>query len=907
MLLQTKFFKPVLRPALISRPHLIAWLNAGLGTGSPGFLARLTLVSAPAGFGKTTLVTSWLDQLANHSAQNNKILTAWLSLDENDNDPVRFLTYLIVALQTAIPDTGQTALSFLKSPQSSALETVLTLLLNDISQHGRPVVLVLDDYHTINTPDIHQAVTFLLEHIPPSMHLLITTRSDPPLPMSRLRASGHLVELRAADLRFSLDETGRFFHQVMGITLSSEETAALEQRTEGWVAGMQLAALSMHGQENVSQFINDFAVSHRFILDYLTDEVLAQRPKGTRNFLLQTSILKRLCGPLCDRVTGRDNSQSILEQLEQVNLFLIPLDGERRWFRYHHLFADVLRQRLQHEQPHDLNDLHRRAQVWMEQNGLVDEAVAHAFAGGDFEQAARLIEKVYGAKWQTGEIKSLQNWLAALPEASWRTHPRLWLVQAWADMTVGNFVAADAQLKGAEAALDALDGDQANLLRPELLAFRASYASLVQDPNAVELAEQALQTLPGDYWMRGMLGVFLGAAYYTLGDLETALEVLLAQAPDPQLSTIGDQPHQIHLLAFSGMIYHAMGNLRQAREKVYQALELAEPGGMPILYVGTLLAYMAASLVLYELNELDEVEAILSRCVDQAEQFGSAEVQVFALSGLSRLYLARNDLSQAARYTVQVDALLEEKTFTPSIIAYVEYHRFLLQMKQNNYVAAADWVEVQDDRPGPLNAYAFHRVALPQFLLAQRRYEAALDTLSTLIQESRKSGHGALLIKALVLQALVFQAMGHSVKALGTIGEAIELAEPENFIRAFTDEGESLCKLLEEYLVHITMRPETWSDTLRPRLMTFTRKLLATFSSVADFSTMQPMPLIDPLSSREQEVLHLIAEGASNRDIADRLVIAVPTVKKHVSNIMSKLNASSRTQAVAEARTLDLL
>lgn len=393
VLLQTKLFKPALRPSLITRNHLINRLNDGLGKGTQGFAARLTLVSAPAGFGKTTLVTAWLAQIAAHPSQFSGARVAWLSLDENDNDPIRFLTYLTAALQTAVPGLGEMAVPLLRSSQPPAAEAILTLLLNDIGRNDQPLILVLDDYHVIESAAVHQALTFLLDHQPPQLHLLITTRSDPALPLSRLRGRGQMVEIRGNDLRFTFDEVQLFFEQVKGLTLLNEETAALEQRTEGWIAGLQLAAvamqspLSMKERDDLPRFIAAFTGSNRFILDYLTDEVLEQRPKGTRDFLLQTSFLRRLCGPLCEAVTGQRESQALLERLEHANLFLTPLDEQRYWYRYHPLFAEVLQARLRQSGGDQLPELHRRAAVWHKSQDMIDEAIHYALAGADFEEA----------------------------------------------------------------------------------------------------------------------------------------------------------------------------------------------------------------------------------------------------------------------------------------------------------------------------------------------------------------------------------------------------------------------------------------------------------------------------------------------------------------------------------------
>ena len=892
VLLQTKFFKPALRSTLINRQHLTDHLHASVGNGTNGFAVRLTLVSAPAGFGKTTLISTWLAQFSAVRSQSLDKRSVWLSLDENDNDPIRFLVYLIGALQTAVPEVGQTAVHLLQSPQPPTLTTVLTLLINELSQTPIPLILVLDDYHLVTTPAIHQALAFLLEHLPPQLHLVLITRSDPPLPLSRLRAQGQIVEIRAHDLRFAVSEAGQFFQQVMDLPLSDEETRALDERTEGWVAGLQLVALSLKGRHDRADRIAEFTGSHRFIIDYLTEEVLNQQSDAVREFLLATSILERVCGPLADALTQSTSGQATLEYLEQSNLFLIPLDDKRCWFRYHQLFADVLRQHLQQTHPDALPTLHFRAQAWLARQGLTHEAVNHALAGHDYDQAARLIEEIHGQKWQIGEIQTVQDWLAAIPSASWQSHPRLWLVQAWANMTVGEFAQADEKLKGAEASLALLDQETAHTMRPEVLAFRASYATLTQDPSAVELAQQALDVLPADYWLRGMLVVFLGAAYYVMGNLNAALDVLLPATSFPQ-AALAAQAHGIHLLAFTGMVLLARGSLREATVMVRRSVALAEPGGIPIPYVGTLMAYMSASLILYEQNELDEVETYLTRCWEQAVNFGSYEVQVFSLSGLIRLNLVRDNLGAAVEYNRQMNILLQEHTFTLSIMAYVDYARFQLLLKQQNDTAVAAWVEANSGEAGPLNPYALHRLALPQFLIAQGQYHSALNELTILIEEAQVTGHGTVLVKALVLQALALYRSGDQSGALAALSHALALAEPEGYSRAFLDESGAMVELLSLFR----------RQALFPA---FVDGLLAELNSHAPRQRDSAL-LPEPLTERELQVLQLLATGATNQDIAEQLYVAVSTVKKHVSNILVKLDTPNRVQAIARARELGLL
>jgi LuxR family maltose regulon positive regulatory protein len=890
-LLSTKFFIPRPRTNLVSRPRLTERLNAGLEK-------KLTLIAAPAGFGKTTLLSEWIP----YSPRS----VTWLSLDEYDNDPTKFWSYFIASLQALRPNLGDDALALLQSPQAPPITSILTILINEIAACSDNFVIVLDDYHLVDSQSIHEALRYFLAHLPANLHLMMTTRVDPPLPLARLRAGDKLTELRANDLRFTAAEIATFLSQVMGLELSAQEIVALETRTEGWIAGLQIAGLSMQGNEDIPGFIQAFSGSHRHILGYLAAEVLHQQPKRTLNFLLKTSILDRLCGPLCDTVTGDPNGQSILENLEHANLFITPLDDDGRWYRYHHLFAEVLRARLQRSQHECLPELHNRARQWLEQNGYAHEAVNHAIAGRDFKRAAYLIEKLLSDKWQSGELNTLQSWLADLPGDAWRAHPRLWLVDAWIAITVGDFPKADANLRAAEEALALLDDETAAILRPEVVAFRASYASLIQDPNAIKLARQALRELPADYWLRGMLAVFLAAAYYSTGDLDAALEAL-AQAPGSSLSTPGEQPHHIHLLAFGGTVLYAKGRLREAIQLLNQAVELAEPGGTPIPFVGTLMAYMSLGPVLYELNDLEQARIYLTRCLELAIDFGSAEAQIYALSFLARVHLAEDDKPAALESYNQIDVLLQAHDFSPSIMANIDYNRFQLYLKQNNLTAVTEWIGAHADQSGPVNPYALYRLALPQMQIAQGDFNMALENLSELIQEALDTGHGHILINALVLQALALRACSQHDQALITLERALILAEPEGFVRTFLDEGEAMRLLLADYHAIIGKKLSAEGDNALYQILAYTEKLLAAFSQPVDRPAQEPAAAVEPLSERELEVLHFLSIGLSNKEIADRLVIATSTVKSHINNLYAKLGVHKRTQAVAIARDLGLL
>ena len=471
-LLATKLYIPPLRPNVVSRPRLLERLNEGLHR-------KLTLISAPAGFGKTTLLSAWVEGIDRQ--------VAWLSLDEGDSDPARFLTYLVAALQTIAPNIGEGVMRVLQSPQPPPIESILTALLNEITTIPDHFVLVLDDYHVLDAKPIDNALTFLLEHLPPQMHLVIATREDPQLPLARLRARDTLTELRVTDLRFTPSEAAGFLNQVMGLDLSAEDITALETRTEGWIAGLQLAAISMQGQKDTTSFITSFTGSHHFVLDYLVEEVLQQQPERVQNFLLRTSILDRLCGSLCDAVLLDPNAsgQATLEYLERANLFIVPLDNERRWYRYHHLFADLLRQRLHQSTDSSTGDerdgvaeLHRRASQWYEDNSLTIEAFHHAVAANDVERAERLVEGEGMPLQFRGPMISVLNWLESLPTTILDARPSLWVTYASALTMTGQPISSvEEKLQAAEAALqEAEQDDKTRDLVGHIAAIRAMLA-----------------------------------------------------------------------------------------------------------------------------------------------------------------------------------------------------------------------------------------------------------------------------------------------------------------------------------------------------------------------------------------------------------------------------------------------
>jgi len=903
LLLQTKLFRPALRPSRIDRNHLVERLNQSLNPGPGSFAARLALVSAPAGFGKTTLVSAWLDQLSG-------VDIAWLSLDENDNGPVRFLTYLVAALQTVVPELGEAAGQALAAPQPPAAEAVLTLVLNEASQHERPVVIILDDYDAIITPAVHQAVAFFLEHLPPALLLVLTTRSDPPLPLSRLRARGQVVEVRSADLRFSHEEVAAFLNQVMGLELTPEALAALEQRTEGWAAGLQLAALSMQGHSDQADFIAAFTGSHRFILDYLTDEVLEQRPKGTRQFLLQTAILDRLCGPLCDAVTGGSDGQAVLERLEQANLFLIPLDQERHWYRYHHLFAEVLLNRLRQETAGpapgmaapDLagpETLHRRASAWFEGQGLMDEAIRHALAAPDLALAADLVEQNIRPLFHRSELLRLRGWLAQLPLELVLSRPRLLLGHCWTLAFTGQNQAARQLLAGPEAQ-DVLDEATLPAARQgELALLRAMIArALFDGDHGLADAQRALALLPEDQGgLRAGAIHLVGVAQFRRGETVAASRTM---AEAVAVGEAEDGPYMaLDALQDLASIQIRQGHLEQIKQTCRRAMGLAGRHGGRMLPVAGM-AYIDYGGVLYEQNDLDGAEEALDHGLNLLR--GSTEHYLVAegYTLLGGVHLARGNVAGAAAAVAEAETWLRQmQVAAEGTWAFLAQGQARLWLRQGEVGAAARWAETARWWPGETHLGHHQAATLLRLRLAQSRGNggrellAAAERLAQLLAAAEARKWWGYVIELSLLQGLARQALGDGNGAVASLERALRLAQAEGFARLFLDEGQAMAELLRR-----ARRPDLAAG--------YVNGLLAAFpAAAADQRGAAGLP--EPLSEREMEVLALMAKGAPNQEIADQLFIALSTVKKHVGNILVKLDTSNRVQAIGRAQELGLL
>jgi len=971
-LLATKLYIPPVRPELVMRPRLVERLNAGL------FARKLTLISAPAGFGKTTLLSEWVADLGLTSAggkpekvqgQKSKIRMAWLSLDAGDNDPVRFLAYLIAAFQTIDESVGRGALGALQSPgfakasTPSPMEELLTVLINQINAIPGGCVLVLDDYHLVTAQTIHDALAFLLDHMPANLHLVIATRADPPLPVARLRGRGELTELRQPDLRFTPEEVTEFLNRAMGLELSGDDVVALASRTEGWIAGLQMAALAMQRQDagRTSGFIQAFTGSHRYILDYLVEEVLQRQPSSIQTFLLQTAILDRMTAPLCDAVTESQqisksanlqisksaslqaddlpicrfadlSAKEILEYLERYNLFVVPLDNERRWYRYHRLFADLLRARLHQEMgAQGLASLHRRASTWYEHNGLEPLAIDHALAASDFERAAHLIEQTAETTLMRSEVVTFLNWVEALPDELVRARPTLCLFHAWALLMGGHPPdAVESRLQDVEGDTDLISG-KVDTLRGLIAAFqgRTSYAS--------ELSRQALEQLPeGDSFFRGVAAWNLSICRLLSGDV-----VATGQALD-EAARVGQETGNV-MVAVMALCHlaearRAQGQLYEATEIYQQAMALAvDEQGQPLPVAG--MALIGLGELSREWNDLEAAARYLVEGIELASQwgeFGTLDGYVY----LARVRQAQGDEpgARAAIQKAQQIAIQFEATELDDIIVAACQAR--LWAAQGDIEAAMRWVEKRGleattgatelEEGGSFYDHMMRQyeyVTLARVLLAQGRPDEALPLLEPALAMAEQQGRHEGVLKIEILRAVAFQVRGDVAQAMACLEHALSLAEPGGYVRAFVDEGEPMRELLRqaasrgiapEYVSKLLAAFERGTKDQGP-----TTKAEDSPSVFRSFDKLRTGPsdygrsvrlragaspvLVEPLSERELEVLRLLTTHLSSTEIAKELCISANTVRFHIKNIYGKLGVHRRSDAIDRASELGLL
>jgi len=901
-LLETKLHVPRWRRGLVARPRLSERLSRGVES-------ALTLVSAPAGFGKTTLLTQWL---AAAPADGRSV--AWLSLDQRDNDPALFWTYLVGALKTAAQGAGASALSLLQSPEPPG-EAALVTLLNDLDAISDDVVLVLDDYHVIDARDVQDGMAFLLEHLPPQIHLVIASRADPALPLARLRGRGELVEIRAADLRFTPDEAAAYLNEVMGLVLTARHVAALEGRTEGWIAALQLAALSLQGREDVAAFIAGFAGDDRYIVDYLAEEVLQRQPEHVRHFLLQTSILDRLSGPVCDAVTGQDGGKAKLAALERGNLFVVPLDDRRRWYRYHQLFADVLQAHLLDEQPDDVPDLHLRASAWYEQNGEPSEAIRHALAAGDFERAADLVELAIPAMRRDRQEAAMRGWLKALPEELVRVRPVLSAGFAGTLLAGGELEGVEARLRDAERWLDGatgtrkgpqapsaemvvIDDEEFRRLPATIEVYRAALALVRGDVLAtVRHARQALELSPEeDHLGRAAAAGLLGLAFWASGDLEAGHSAYAeCMAGLRRAGHIADTFGCAIALADIRLV---QGRLGEAMRTYEQALQRAPEQGGSVLR-GTADMYVGMSELHRERDDLPAATQQLLRSQELGEHTGLPQNRYRWRVAMARIRQAEGDLGGALDLLNEAERLYVSDFF-PNVRP-VPALRARVRVAQGGLGEALAWVRerglsVEDDLS---YLHEFDHITLARVLLAryatehaERSIQEATRLLERLLQAAEEGQRTGSVIEILVLQALAHQARDDIPAALASLQRAVTLAEPEGYVRIFADEGPPMASLLR-------------AVAKQGLAQNYVRRLLAAVTKTED-SAPASQGLIEPLSARELDVLRLLGTDLGGPDIARELVVSLNTVRTHTKNIYAKLGVNNRRAAVRRAKELDL-
>lgn len=904
-LLSTKLRRPIFPPKRVQRPQLVQRLNEGLSAGRP-----LTLVSAPAGFGKTMCVSEWLNTL--------DVPVTWLSLDSTDDDPGRFFTYVIAALQKIDESLGREVGSVLRSGQLPPGEIISTTLINDVLAWDGRCLLVLDDFQVIQDRFILHVMETLLINLPRSLHLVLITREDPPLPLARLRANNQLTEIRAGDLRFSDREAEQFLNEVMGLTLSSADIAALDDRTEGWIVGLQLAGFSMRDRANPASFIATLSGSHRFILSYLTEEVLNRQPAEIRQFLLQTSILDRLNGEVCNAVTGRTDGPQLLDRLLTANLFLIPLDDEQRWYRYHHLFADLLRD-LQRAQPTDRAELHRRASQWYAQEGMANEAIQHALAAADYALAVQLIERNAMDMLMQWYAKTVEGWLQAIPP-EWRRHsPRTNLAFAWMHLFRGNFGQVAPYVERLYE-IFASSPIEDTSLQAEWLALQATLLNAQGKPaESLALANQALHLVPEqEAYVRSQIYMAFVGAYQQLDDYARAVEAY------QQLIQYGRSAANlsVELMGASGLALLALqhGQLHFAFNLASRGIERIErSGSLPPIAAAV---YGELGEVCYQWNQIEQARRCFQRAVEVSVLSGFSDAEAYFGVVRSRLLQIEGDLDGAASEIQTVVDLMQ--TSAPTAVREEVIAQQVRVLLAQNRIASAEsvlnrWATFAQGKVVIPDLDTARTITYPHGLIANSALRvfsqralttkdalslsAGVDLADRLIDQAIQSQYTPIALVALLLRAQMQLALGNQPASLADTIRALELAEPEGGILLFLEEGPAIIPLLQVAAAQATT-PE--------RLRDYARELLAAFPA-ADQAAVSPVTivsddqLIEPLSKRELEILRLIGEGYSNQEIADRLVITLHTVKKHSSNIFAKLGVTSRTQAVARARQLQLL
>jgi LuxR family maltose regulon positive regulatory protein len=895
-LLATKFFIPPPQANLVRRQRLLDRLDESIRDGK-----RLLLISTPAGYGKTTLLGEWLQQ--------SNYPKAWLSLDEGDNDPVKFITYLVYALEEISPGFGETTLTDTGSSQTQISNSQLTSMVNELVDFPEDTLIILDDYHSINKQTIHAAVSYLLENSPPQIHFIIASRADPPLPIARLRGRGQVAELRQNDLRFTLDEASEFLNKSQSVDLSDNDISALTTRTEGWAAGLQMASASLAEQIDVSAFIQEFTGSNRFILDYLIEEVLAIQPDTVQNFLLYTSILDQLCAPLCDHLLSgfidlQSGSQAVLEELEHKNLFIIPLDDRREWYRFHSLFSDLLRQRLMLLFPGRKLSLHQRASEWYEEHGYPEEAIEHAFLAEENQRAANLIEEAAEGTLMQSQVTTLLSWIKMLEVKELQTRPALSIYYAWVLLWSGApMEAIDAHMR-----LAASQQSHTAYALP-LKAFLEIYNGNVQE--AQELSLQALDQLPEENQLLRSLAYFiLASCHLALGDTARGIEILEDTVRTSQQS--GNVMIAALILCELGDETQKHGHLNQAKRLYEQALDLAkDKQGNQLPVAGK--AYIGLGDLELEWNRLTSAEELLTKGIALAEQW--------SILGTFEGYLNLVMVKDAQGDRLTGDELLLQTHELAYQFDASEVDDYLVEMfaarrniMRGDLDSAEQWIKLRalesNSTPPPggenqnllqTRMWKYEQAILARFLVAKGRYPEALSLLGKLSNEAEKIGRIYLKIDVEILRAIALDAQGNQQLSQEILSETLQLAEPESYMRVFLDHGNRLLRLLDAAV----------PGNNDPEIAEYIQQLINAFATPAENRSparkVEEAALIEPLSDRESEVLNLLPSSLSSTEMASELSISVNTLRSHLKNIYAKLDAHSRYEAIARAKDAGLL
>jgi len=903
-LLETKLYVPSPPTTLVTRPRLVERLSKGIK-------CKLVLISAPAGFGKTTLLSEWI--------QKNEMPVSWFSIDKSDNDPLHFFNYITAGLRTIKADIGKSTQDLLKSTQLIPIQSILINLINDAMSIPIDFALVIDDYHLIDTKQVHEMIAFLLDHMPQHMHLVITTRSDPPLALPRFRSQNQLTEIRAADLIFTTDETALFFNEKLNLGLSPEDITLLESRTEGWIAGLQLAALSMQGLEDKTSFIKTFKGVDRYIGDYLVEEVLSRQPEKVQNFLLQTSILDRLSGPLCDAVTQKKSSQEMLICLEKANLFIFPVDNERKWFRYHHLFSDLLRQRLRQRQPDLFPELHHRAHEWFLHNGLKYEAIDHLLAEHHFDKAADLIEEIAGIDWDRGRESKLLQWFNALPDEYINSSPLLCLFHARELFEDGDWDAAEARMKKVEQMLEStkkggkgassefqsqkyekskveLQGRIA-VIRTMMASYRGNIAKIIQ------YSRQALKALrEEDLMWRSVAATMLGFAHGWSGDGDLPK----AHQAFSEAKAISEAAGNIYtnLLASHSLyvIETYQGRLKQSKDKFQELIQLSEESGLSRIGIAGS-NYAMLGYILCEMNHIEEGIPYIKKGIQIAEMGRDTITSVGCYFNLIKALYYKGDFAAAESLLQKIEKIAREFTLPPWMTHAIAATKGIIWLAKGNLDDTAQMIREQglsiDDELSQRRE-AEHTV-LAHLLIAQNQIDEADQLLRRLIKEAENHRRILILIQFRLLRTLALYKKDDLDSALDELGQALSHAEPGGFILTFVMGGPPVAELLEK----MQAKKKFYVDKKFRFSRAYVKRILSAFKARAPLKT--DYGLVEPLSQRELEVLHLIAAGLTNQEIAQKLFISLNTVRTHTKNINSKLNVHNRTQAVARAKELGIL